>query len=181
MEASSKIALLRQSEVEIFTSRAEINVIVYEPYKAFYAENPPLYEDISHCGLDPANLFAEQKDQLGHYSPEDLAIEVPPVGLDAHLHLLIPARICPFAGVVQQPPSPLAGEALGTSSLQGFWSPGVPSYNNGVALPHGCSLRPGRGAGLQHLGLLQNPLFRGKTRLQGGTELGLGCTRSRAR
>lgn len=65
MEASNKIALLRHSEGEIFTSRAEINVIVYESYKAFYAENPRLDEDgdISHCGLDPSNLFAEQKDQ----------------------------------------------------------------------------------------------------------------------
>lgn len=81
MEASNKIALLRHSEGEIFTSHAEINVIVYESYKAFHAENPPLYEDISHCGLDPSNLFAEKKDQLGHYSPEDVAIGVvPPVG-----------------------------------------------------------------------------------------------------
>lgn len=65
MEASNKIALLRHSEGEIFTSHAEINVRVYESYKAFYAENPPLDEDgdISHCGLDPSNLFAERKDQ----------------------------------------------------------------------------------------------------------------------
>lgn len=65
MEASNKIALLRHSEGEIFTSHAEINVRVYESYKAFYAENPPLDEDgdISHCGLDPSNLFAERKDR----------------------------------------------------------------------------------------------------------------------
>lgn len=64
MEASNKIALLRHAEGEIFTSCAEVNVIVYESYKAFYAENLPLDEDgdISHYGLDPFNLFAEQKD-----------------------------------------------------------------------------------------------------------------------
>lgn len=35
MEASNKIALLRRSEEEIFTSHAEINVKVYESHKAF--------------------------------------------------------------------------------------------------------------------------------------------------
>lgn len=45
METSNKIALLRDSEGKIFTSHTEINVIFYESYKTFYAENPSLNDE----------------------------------------------------------------------------------------------------------------------------------------
>lgn len=45
METSEKIASLRDSEGEMFTSRTKINVLFHESSKVFYVENPPLNED----------------------------------------------------------------------------------------------------------------------------------------
>lgn len=131
MEASNKIALLRHSD-------AEINVRLYESYKAFYAENPPLDEtgDISHCSLDSSKLFVEQKDQREPYSPEDLAkgkdLPVQTGRPPAPLH---PRSCRPLLPPRQPHPINPGRRALATSLHGGFWSRGAPGYDNSRLFP----------------------------------------------
>lgn len=138
MEASNKIVLLRHSH-------AEINVRVYESYKAVYAKNPPLDEtgDVSHCSLDSTNLFVEQRIREGLILQKIWQREKifwagrPPV--PPH------PRPCRTLHPLRQPPSTLAGE---------LWLPlcteGLGVVVHLAVITASCSPGTGDGAGLQH-------------------------------